>query len=56
MTTDILRELLQACAGDRLVDVRDRALLLLPSLPPGRSSAWRWLMEVKLLRLSTTQM
>lgn len=56
MTTDILRELLQACAGDQLVDVRDRALLLLPSLPAGRSSAWRWLMEVKLLRLSTTQM
>ncbi|RVH16541.1 site-specific integrase [Sinorhizobium meliloti] len=36
VTVDILVQLLQACAGDRLVDVRDRALLLAAFASGGR--------------------
>ncbi|WP_412549895.1 site-specific integrase [Sinorhizobium meliloti] len=36
VTVDILAMLLQACAGDRLVDVRDRALLLTAFASGGR--------------------
>lgn len=36
VTADILAKLLQACAGDRLVDVRDRALLLTAFASGGR--------------------
>ncbi|MER8847475.1 site-specific integrase [Mesorhizobium australicum] len=36
VTADVLAALLQACAGDRLVDVRDRALLLMAFASGGR--------------------
>ncbi|WP_043617599.1 site-specific integrase [Ensifer sp. ZNC0028] len=36
VTADILAELLQACAGERLVDLRDRALLLAAFASGGR--------------------
>ncbi|WP_085044101.1 site-specific integrase [Ensifer aridi] len=36
VTVDILAKVLQACAGDRLVDVRDRALLLAAFASGGR--------------------
>ncbi|PJR12773.1 site-specific integrase [Sinorhizobium meliloti] len=36
VTVDILTKLLQACAGDRLVDLRDRALLLTAFASGGR--------------------
>ncbi|RWI62988.1 site-specific integrase, partial [Mesorhizobium sp.] len=36
VTADVLFALLQACAGDRLVDVRDRALLLVAFASGGR--------------------
>nr|WP_281722377.1 site-specific integrase [Nitrosomonas nitrosa] len=36
VTADVLAALLQACAGERLVDVRDRALLLLAFASGGR--------------------
>ncbi|RWF74199.1 site-specific integrase, partial [Mesorhizobium sp.] len=36
VTLDVLGELLKACAGDRLVDVRDRALLMVAFASGGR--------------------
>lgn len=36
MTADILAALLKACAGDRLVDLRDRALLITAFASGGR--------------------
>ncbi|MCO5066770.1 MAG: site-specific integrase [Rhizobiaceae bacterium] len=46
VTTDVLSALLQACAGERLVDVRDRALLLMAFGSGGRRRS-----EVATLRL-----
>ncbi|WP_353646141.1 site-specific integrase [Mesorhizobium sp. WSM2239] len=46
VTADILSALLKACAGDRLVDVRDRALLLMAFASGGRRRS-----EVSSLRL-----
>ncbi|WP_430702117.1 tyrosine-type recombinase/integrase [Mesorhizobium captivum] len=36
VTSDVLSELLNACAGDRLVDIRDRALLIVAFASGGR--------------------
>ena len=46
MTADILAALLKACAGERLVDARDRALLLLAFASGGRRRS-----EVSALRV-----
>ncbi|WP_404924702.1 tyrosine-type recombinase/integrase [Mesorhizobium sp. ORM16] len=46
VTADILTALLKACAGDRLVDVRDRALLLMAFASGGRRRS-----EVSALRI-----
>lgn len=46
VTADVLGALLQACAGERLVDVRDRALLLLAFASGGRRRS-----EVSALRI-----
>lgn len=46
VTADILSALLKACAGDRLVDVRDRALLLVAFASGGRRRS-----EVSALRV-----
>ncbi|RUW00483.1 integrase, partial [Mesorhizobium sp. M1A.F.Ca.IN.022.05.2.1] len=47
VTADVLTVLLKACAGDRLVDVRDRALLLVAFASGGRRRS-----EVASLRLA----
>lgn len=46
VTADILADLLKTCAGDRLVDVRDRALLLMAFASGGRRRS-----EVSSLRI-----
>ena len=46
MTADVLAVLLKACGGDRLVDVRDRALLLMAFASGGRRRS-----EVSALRV-----
>ncbi|TIV46811.1 MAG: integrase, partial [Mesorhizobium sp.] len=46
MTADVLSALLQVCAGERLVDVRDRALLLMAFGSGGRRRS-----EVATLRI-----